>query len=59
MTTRGWHKRQAAEAAQVKQWFAAAFHLQRLIAGDPEQAAEYRRRLARCEDALREPGPAK
>jgi len=59
LTGLGWHKRQAAEAEQAKQWFAAAFHLKRLIAGEPEHAGAYRRRLACCEEALREPGPAK
>ncbi len=41
----GWHRYEAAEAEARGDWFAAAFHLQRLVAQDP-QNADWRQRLA-------------
>jgi WD40 repeat protein/serine/threonine protein kinase len=45
---REWHLRQAAESEQAGQWFAAAFHLDRLIRADPKNAADYRERRERA-----------
>src|SRR5262249_33735302 len=42
---RDWHEYEAAEADARGDWFAAAFHLQRLADQDP-QNADWRRRLA-------------
>jgi predicted Zn-dependent protease len=42
--SRAWHRRQAAAAEDAKQWYAAAFHLRRLLANDPGNV-EYLERL--------------
>jgi tetratricopeptide (TPR) repeat protein len=39
-----WHWRQAIEAADAQQWFAAAFHLDRLLQADPDNPDALRRR---------------
>jgi WD40 repeat protein/Flp pilus assembly protein TadD len=39
-----WHWRQAIEAANARQWFAAVFHLDRLLRNDPENPEAHRRR---------------
>jgi hypothetical protein len=39
-----WHTKQAADAEKMGHWFAAAFHLSRLIDADPADAALYARR---------------
>jgi dipeptidyl aminopeptidase/acylaminoacyl peptidase len=39
-----WHTNQAADAEKSGRWFAAAFHLSRLIDADPAKAALYARR---------------
>jgi hypothetical protein len=41
---RTWHAGEASDAEAAGQWFAAAFHLRRLLADDPDNA-EYRERL--------------
>ena len=45
------HTEQAARAEQQKQWFAAGFHLRRLLRDDPANAA-VRTRLRRAEQEL-------
>jgi dipeptidyl aminopeptidase/acylaminoacyl peptidase len=39
-----WHSRQAADCEKTSHWFAAAFHLSRLIEADPTDASLYARR---------------
>jgi predicted NACHT family NTPase len=39
-----WHTKQAADAEKAGRWFAAAFHLSRMIDSDPADAALYARR---------------
>jgi hypothetical protein len=39
-----WHRRQAAEAEKASHWFAAAFHLSRMIETGPADTALYARR---------------
>jgi WD40 repeat protein/tRNA A-37 threonylcarbamoyl transferase component Bud32 len=39
-----WHWRQAIESATARQWFAAAFHLDRLLRDDPDNPDALRRR---------------
>jgi WD40 repeat protein/tetratricopeptide (TPR) repeat protein/tRNA A-37 threonylcarbamoyl transferase component Bud32 len=39
-----WHWRQAIESADARQWFAAAFHLDRLLRADPDNPDAIRRR---------------
>jgi hypothetical protein len=41
---RGWHRGQAADAEAEKHWFAAAFHLTRLLLSDPDNLDLLRRR---------------
>jgi WD40 repeat protein/serine/threonine protein kinase len=41
---RMWREQQAADAEQAGQWFAAAFHLSRLIDADPKNSSLYARR---------------
>jgi hypothetical protein len=47
--SRLWHLAQAAEAEGGEDWFAAVFHLDRLLAGDPDNA-DLRRRRDRARD---------
>lgn len=42
--SRRWHRNQATEAEIAKSWFAALFHLDRLLANDPNNAELRRRR---------------
>jgi WD40 repeat protein/serine/threonine protein kinase len=39
-----WHWRQAVTSANARQWFAAAFHLHRLLRDDPDNPDAFRRR---------------
>jgi WD40 repeat protein len=41
---RHWREQQAADAERSREWFAAAFHLSRLIAADPASPSLYARR---------------
>src|SRR5262249_5682624 len=43
-TLPGWHQTQAAEFEKAGQWFAAAFHLDRLIQAEPQSGNLYLRR---------------
>jgi tetratricopeptide (TPR) repeat protein len=43
-TPRAWHLREAASSEQAGQWFAARWHLDRLIAATPEDGSLYARR---------------
>jgi hypothetical protein len=45
LRTIGWHRYEAAEAEARSDWFAAAFHLQRLLENDPTDT-DLQRRLA-------------
>ena len=46
-----WHRQQAAECEKQSNWFAAAFHLRRLAALEPADAA-VKARLATAEKKL-------
>src|SRR5262249_12727574 len=48
---RRWHLSQAAESQSEKDWFAAAFHLTRLLLSDPDHV-DLRRRRARAYQAM-------
>jgi WD40 repeat protein len=48
-----WHRREAADSEQAGQWFAAAFHLRRLIDTKPADVEQLRERLRHCEERLR------
>jgi WD40 repeat protein len=52
---RGWHRREADESEQAGRWFAAAFHLRRLIVAGAADADQLRERLKRCDERLRQP----
>jgi hypothetical protein len=54
---RRWHLGQAAEAEAEKHWFAAVFHLDRLLAGDPDNADLRRRRDCACAERTKPPSP--
>jgi WD40 repeat protein len=54
---RAWHQQQAREAEQAGQWFAAAFHLERLTLQEPANAALHFR-LSFAHAALEEWQPA-
>jgi WD40 repeat protein/Flp pilus assembly protein TadD len=43
---RAWHQHEAAAAERARQWFAAVFHLDRLLAAAPDDAALLRSRAA-------------
>ncbi len=47
-----WHERAAQDAEQERQWFAAAFHLSRVIEAHPDRRANYLRRLGHAYSQL-------
>jgi hypothetical protein len=53
-----WHRTMAADAEFDKDWFAAAFHLQWLVANDPADVA-LRARLEKVQAESADPGAAK
>jgi hypothetical protein len=49
-----WHRAEVADSEAKQQWFAAAFHLRQLLAANPSDADQLRKRLKRDEQyALR------
>jgi WD40 repeat protein len=50
-----WHRGEAQESETKQQWFAAAFHLRRLIDAKEADVEQLQGRLKRCEERLRQP----
>ena len=50
-----WHRGEAQESETKQQWFAAAFHLRRLIDAKEAAVEQLQGRLKRCEERLRQP----
>ena len=45
-----WHRQEADAGEKAGQWFAAAFHLRRLIVAEEPDAVQLKERLRRCEN---------
>jgi hypothetical protein len=50
-----WEEPETPSHEQAEQWFAAAFHLHRLLAHNAADADKLKARLKRCEEKLKTP----